>query len=92
MTLSPVTPAAGRKEGGTPLKRTTTLNKPIMIYLHENVPEYTPEGLPLLVNLGNLQGFTDLLDDCTSRMKMHKVRCRRPSAVALPFTPRRVRA
>eukprot|EP01048_Picozoa_sp_COSAG05_P012633 COSAG05_NODE_1281_length_5287_cov_51.775636_7_plen_32_part_01 len=32
-----------------------------MLYLHENVPEYKPDGLPLLVNLGSLHSFTDLL-------------------------------
>ena len=70
ISLSPATP--GDRGGRGSLERTSSVNKPIMLYLHENVPEYKPDGLPLLVNLGSLHTFTDLLDDCTSRLKMHK--------------------
>ena len=47
-------------------------NKPIMLYLHENTPEYSGDGTPLLVNVGSLDNWGDLLDDCMARLKMHK--------------------
>ena len=44
-----------------------------MIFLHPNTETYDPAaGTSLLVNLGVLEGFHDLLDDCTAVMKMHK--------------------
>ena len=57
-----------RTPGGTVIR-----NKPIMIFLHPNTETYDPAaGASLLVNLGALEGYHDLLDDCTARMKMHK--------------------
>ena len=57
-----------RTPGGTVIR-----NKPIMIFLPPNTETYDPAaGASLLVNLGALEGYHDLLDDCTARMKMHK--------------------
>jgi hypothetical protein len=79
-TLSPASPAGGggsvgRRKGGVTAGRSPREgppNKPIMLYLHPNVPEYEAKGTPLLVNLAALSGFHELLDDCTMLLKMQQ--------------------